>query len=246
MALRRRPGAAQALAGLLLLSCGITEGGRDLGASGTAGDAGAEAPGEPENAESDVGASDGNDATSDASGSGERPDEVMSDADTPTRAPVGETASAPSWRAHQLADFARCGDAELSQLAAACSDSEQPQTLVTNDAELSPASVSLLELTGPEDMKRGSVEFTPSKDQTFGIYLGTPNVPLSISVPTRQVMPRCARYLAPELSRRLTGAECSQLRGVYLLDLQGGVTYTFGFGPIAPQQWLRIYVQPLD
>ncbi len=246
MAFRRRPACAQALAGLLLLSWGLTEGGLTPEATGSAGDVGTEAPIKPENEESGVDAGDVNDGASDGSGAGERLDEVMSDADAPTPGPVGETESAPSWQAHQLADFARCGDAELSQLAAACSDSGQPQTLVANHAALSSASVSLLELTGSEDMNRGSVEFTPSKSQTFGVYLGTPNVPLSISVPTRQVMPRCARYLAPELSQRLTGAGCSQLRGVYLLDLQGGVTYTFAFGPIAPQQWLRIYVQPLE
>lgn len=239
MPFRGRRAAAQAVASLLLLGCGATDGGRDLAAQGSAGDANPETP---------VGQGNrgNNGAAGETNGGDAPPADVVSDGSTPTHEPDSAATPMLGWVSHQLADFAHCGDAELGHLAAACSDSERSPTIVANGDKLAPASVSLLELTGPEDLNRASVEFTPGTSQTFGIYLGTPNVPFSISIPERQIMPRCARYLPPELSERLTSASCSQLRGVYLVDVQAGVTYAFNFGPIAPQQWVRIYVQPLE
>lgn len=220
---------------MLLLSCGATDGGQDVAGREPAGDGTAETPGGPEHQTSGGAVGETNVAVEQPGDSG--------GGSTPAHQPDSETPPVASWSPHQLAEFDHCGDTDLVGLAAACADSEGAQTLVANGAKLALASVSLLELTGSGELNRASVEFTPTASQTFGIYLGTPNVPFSLSAHALQVMPRCARYLAPELSERLTGTDCSQLRGVYLVKLQAGVTYTLSFGPIAPQQWVRIYVQ---
>lgn len=241
MPFRGRRATSATWAGLLLLGCGATDGGQDLAAPGSAAQSSAGygmtethvSQGDPSNSG----------AGGDVSGSGEQPGSVVAGGGTAAHEPAGETPPVASWLPHQLADFAHCGDDELLGLAAACSDSEASQALVASGTELALASPSLLELTGTGEQNRASVQFTPPASQTFGIYLGTPNVPFSISTRELQIVPSCARYLAPELSERLSGADCSQLRGVYLVSLQAGVTYTFSLGPIAPQQWVRIYVQ---
>lgn len=160
--------------------------------------------------------------------------------------PVSEGQPVADWPPHQLADFDRCGDADLTGLAAACSESAGTHEIVANGGNLVEATASLIELTGASVTTRASVRFTPNVSQAFGIYLGTPNVPFSISTPKLQVMPHCSRYLAPELSQRLSGAACSQLRGSYLVQLTAGQTYTLSFGPITSRQWVRIYVEAIS
>jgi hypothetical protein len=145
---------------------------------------------------------------------------------------------------HRLADFARCGDAQVQRgLEEACLAVTSAPTILGSGAELPPSVVAVLELVGSDEARGARARFTPESTGAYEIYLGTPNIPFAASAQNEQVFPSCARYLEPSLSERLSGRECGDLRGLYRLELRGGVTYTLSLGPLSPERWVRVFVQ---
>jgi hypothetical protein len=146
---------------------------------------------------------------------------------------------------HNLSDFPHCADAQLGGLAAICGELTQSGEVVDARGTLQPSTTSLIQLSTSGGTNRASVSFTTVASGAFTIYLGTPNIPFSISAGSEAILPTCSRYLTPELSQKLTGTECRDLLGVYVVSLRAGVTYLLHFGPITPERWVRVYVQPM-
>ncbi|HVY31361.1 MAG TPA: hypothetical protein VHB79_32635 [Polyangiaceae bacterium] len=146
-------------------------------------------------------------------------------------------------RRYELADFARCSDAKLSGLSAACDVASMPAVAVESTGGLQVNTLSVVELRSGPAGNSAALTVTPGQTGVYTLYLGTPNVGIAISSAGRAILPICARYVSEELASQLTDAPCPGLVGLYQLTLHGGSTYRFDFGPIAPERWVRAYLQ---
>ncbi|TPV93022.1 MAG: hypothetical protein B7733_22945 [Myxococcales bacterium FL481] len=96
-------------------------------------------------------------------------------------------------------------------------------------------------------VNEGSFTFVPPYTSDYMIYLGTPNMPLAVSLDGEPVAGSCGDYITDELATNVTGAPCSPLQAGHRFGaLEGGRSYRIELGPIAPQEWVRLVVEPTD
>jgi WD40 repeat protein len=126
------------------------------------------------------------------------------------------------------------------QLAAACTDDSVPLVMSPRSAATPvaiQASVSYgLHLRKVSGHNEGAIRFVAAATGEHILYLGTPNVPLAITGPDGPVAMTC--------SSRLSAADCVHMRRGIGLDLAAGESYRIELGPIAPQRWVRLRVEP--
>jgi hypothetical protein len=142
---------------------------------------------------------------------------------------IGAAASGPT-----------CGLTARDDLIAACSEDSVPLRMSPRtDPEpvAIEASVSYgLHLGDEAGRNSGAITFVAATSGAHVLYLGTPNVPLAITGPDGPVAATC--------SSRLTGASCRLMRRGIGIDLTAGAEYRIELGPIAPQRWVRLRLEP--
>jgi hypothetical protein len=124
--------------------------------------------------------------------------------------------------------------------AAACTEDSVPLRMSPRTAPDSVAielSVSYgLHLGDESGRNAGAVHFVAETNGAHIVYLGTPNVPLAIIGPDGPVATTC--------SSRLSAADCLLMRRGLGVDLDAGAEYRIELGPIAPQRWVRLRIEP--
>jgi hypothetical protein len=142
---------------------------------------------------------------------------------------IGAAASGPS-----------CRLTARDNLIAACSEDSVPLRMSPRTAPepvAIEASVSYgLHLGDEAGRNSGAITFVAETSGAHVLYLGTPNVPLAITGPDGPVAATC--------SSRLTGASCRLMRRGIGIDLAAGAEYRIELGPIAPQRWVRLRLEP--
>jgi len=125
-------------------------------------------------------------------------------------------------------------------VAAACTDDSVPFVMSPRAAPTPvaiQASVSYgLHLRKERGRNGGAIRFVAATTGEHILYLGTPNVPLAITGPDGPVAMTC--------SSPLSAPDCVHMRRGIGLDLTAGETYRIELGPISPQRWVRLRVEP--
>jgi hypothetical protein len=133
-----------------------------------------------------------------------------------------------------------CTLTAADELAAACTDDSVPLVMSPRSASTPvaiEASISYgLHLRKERGRNGGAIRFVAAVTGEHILYLGTPNVPLEITGPDGPVAMTC--------SLRLLAADCVHMRRGIGLALEAGETYRIELGPIAPQRWVRLRVEP--
>jgi hypothetical protein len=133
-----------------------------------------------------------------------------------------------------------CGLTARDNLGAACSADSLPLRMsprtdpepVAIDASVSYG----LHLGDEAGRNAGAISFVAETSGEHVLYLGTPNVPLAITGPDGPVVATC--------STRLSAADCRLMRRGIGIDLTAGDEYRIELGPIAPQRWVRLRIEP--
>ena len=133
-----------------------------------------------------------------------------------------------------------CSLTDEDGLDAACTDDSVPLVMSPRSAP-NPVAIqgSLsygLHLRHEGGENAGAIRFVAAVTGEHVLYLGTPNVPLAITGPDGPVAMTC--------SSRLSAPDCVHMRRGIGLDLSAGATYRIELGPIAPQRWVRLRVEP--
>ncbi|MFZ5893494.1 MAG: thrombospondin type 3 repeat-containing protein [Myxococcota bacterium] len=140
-----------------------------------------------------------------------------------------------------LTDFARCGNARLDTFDRACTVTERRVTVVQAGDNpnaflpyLAGDTFTSIHLWNVNGMNEGYVRFDPPPNAQgeWAFYLGTPNVPLTITNASSSEQTICTRYVSDTLANELIGRDC-RLKGAYVADLHGG-PFLLHFGPIDP------------
>jgi WD40 repeat protein len=126
------------------------------------------------------------------------------------------------------------------EVAAACTDDSVPLVMSPLSAP-TPVAIQASKSYGlhlRREMGRngGAIRFVAAVTGEHILYLGTPNVPLAITGPDGPVAMTC--------SSPLSAADCEHMRRGIGLDLAAGETYRIELGPITPQRWVRLRVEP--
>lgn len=158
------------------------------------------------------------------------------------RLEIGPTTAARYLRLYiqtRVEPVATCSASDLTRLSAACTDSNAgssalvasfPDAPTPPSATLNSVYTITLQTVGTNTYA-GSFTFTPADSDDYELYLGTPKIPLAVSVNASPVQPDC--------SRLVSSAECNLLRRGDRFSLQAGVTYRFTLGPNVNTHYIR-------
>lgn len=143
----------------------------------------------------------------------------------------------------RLEPVATCDADDLTRVSAACSDAAAGSSKLTASAPNSGAPVALsldtvYTLTLPSvgtNTYSGAFSFTPDTSADYELFIGTPKLPVAISVGASPVNPSCSRLVSSQ--------ECSLLKRGDRVSLQAGTTYVFTLGPNVNTQFIRTTIR---
>lgn len=148
----------------------------------------------------------------------------------------------PAENVHAATSELRCKADALTTLTAVCEDPSTP----INAASLGAATAPRVELEKTYGVhlaaapggKGGELNFIASRTGLHTIYLGTPNLPLEVHAEG------AGTAIGPACVSAIDRDECEPLRRAFAFPLVKGQSYRVVLGPIAPQQWVRLRIEP--
>jgi len=153
-----------------------------------------------------------------------------------------------------LAHLASCSEPQLESLEQACPIASSTTAINAGTlGEPSPASLSVhtaygVHLQSVAGDLEGAFSFTPPYTSDYVVHLGTPNVPMAMTL-NGDVQPAvCGSYISDAVATAVTGAACTPLRGVHRFSaLAGGEVHRLELGPTpSGESWVRLIIEPTD